>query len=250
VLDSYLMCGTPRTGSTLLCGLLASTGVAGYPESYFRRQDEASYARRWGIPIAPDGASRYADYVRAAIEAGRTRNGVFAARIMWGTMDELTGGLRAACPGLPGRGRDADLLSTVFGQTRYLYLWREGAVRQAVSWLRAEQTGFWHDTGGPGEAQAPHREPRYDGAEISRLVGTIREDNQAWRDWFAAQGVQPYPVRYEDLDADPAGVTRSVLSFLGLKPPPGCAIIAPSRRLADGVSDDWVARYRAAAPAG
>lgn len=243
VLDSYLMCGTPRTGSTLLCGLLASTGVAGYPESYFRRQSAASYACQWGIPAAPDGGSRYADYARAAIEAGRTENGVFAARIMWGTMDELTGKLRAVCPGLPGR--DADLLSTVFGQTSYVYLWRDDVVRQAVSWLRAEQTGFWHDTGGLGEAQAPQREPRYDSAAISALVGTIREHNQAWRDWFAAQGVQPYPVRYEDLDADPAAVTRDILGFLGLEPAAGSAVTAPDRRLADDLTEEWVARYRA-----
>ena len=31
--DSYMICSTPRTGSTLLCELLESTGVAGRPES-------------------------------------------------------------------------------------------------------------------------------------------------------------------------------------------------------------------------
>jgi hypothetical protein len=35
----YLVCGTARTGSTYLCDLLASTGVAGHPESYFRETD-------------------------------------------------------------------------------------------------------------------------------------------------------------------------------------------------------------------
>jgi LPS sulfotransferase NodH len=234
VLDSYLMCGTPRTGSTLLCALLESTGVAGRPESYFRTQDEPSFAREWGIPADRDGGFGYAGYVRAAVEAGRTANRVFAARIMWGTMDELTGKLRSDCPELPGQ--DADLLSTVFGRTSYLHLWRDDVVRQAVSWLRAEQTGFWHDTGGPGEPRAPDREPQYDGAKIGCLVHTIGEHNAAWRDWFAAEGIQPHSVRYEDLDADP----------LGLEPPPGCAIIAPSRRLADGVTEDWVTRYRSA----
>ncbi|HEX7161024.1 MAG TPA: Stf0 family sulfotransferase [Trebonia sp.] len=46
---SYLICATPRTGSSLLCGLLDSTGVAGHPESWFRRQDEREFAAGWGI---------------------------------------------------------------------------------------------------------------------------------------------------------------------------------------------------------
>ena len=54
--DSCLICATPRTGSTLLCGLLASTKVAGHPESYFREPDEQLWAARWGIARSSDGA--------------------------------------------------------------------------------------------------------------------------------------------------------------------------------------------------
>jgi len=32
---AYLVCSTPRSGSTLLCELLKSTGVAGRPDEYF-----------------------------------------------------------------------------------------------------------------------------------------------------------------------------------------------------------------------
>ena len=34
---SYLVCATPRSGSTLLCALLEGTGVAGRPKEYFER---------------------------------------------------------------------------------------------------------------------------------------------------------------------------------------------------------------------
>jgi trehalose 2-sulfotransferase len=78
--SSYLICATPRTGSSLLCGLLDSTGVAGHPESWFRRQDEREFAVRWGIADPPDGAFGDADYFLAAAAAGSTANGVFAAR--------------------------------------------------------------------------------------------------------------------------------------------------------------------------
>jgi hypothetical protein len=42
--DSYFVCGTPRTGSSLLLGLLESTGVAGHPQAYFREPDEPAWA--------------------------------------------------------------------------------------------------------------------------------------------------------------------------------------------------------------
>jgi LPS sulfotransferase NodH len=81
---AYVMCGTPRTGSTLLCALLASTGVAGRPQSYFRQADVDTYATTWRIPRVPDGRFTFADYLRGALIAGRSANGVFAARMMWG----------------------------------------------------------------------------------------------------------------------------------------------------------------------
>ena len=46
--DAYIICGTPRTGSTLLCGLLASTKAAGNPDSFFRREIIGWWAEQWG----------------------------------------------------------------------------------------------------------------------------------------------------------------------------------------------------------
>jgi LPS sulfotransferase NodH len=97
-IDSYLICATPRTGSTLLCGLLDSTGVAGHPESYFRREGEQEWAARWGIASPSDGTFSYADYLQAAIRTGSTANGVFAARIMWETLGEVAAKLAPFLP--------------------------------------------------------------------------------------------------------------------------------------------------------
>jgi LPS sulfotransferase NodH len=72
--SSYLICGTPRTGSTLLCSLLTSTGVAGRPDSYFRQPDLNRWAREFGVPIAPDGTFDYNALVDGAVRAGSTPN--------------------------------------------------------------------------------------------------------------------------------------------------------------------------------
>jgi len=84
---SYLICSTPRTGSTLLCSLLEAAGVAGRPQSYFRKEDFAKWAKKWGLAACDRDQFGFAGYLSAAINAGRTGNGVFAARIMWDPWD-------------------------------------------------------------------------------------------------------------------------------------------------------------------
>lgn len=221
MLTSYLLCATPRSGSTLLCGLLKATGVAGLPESYFRQPDEPAWARRWGV------TGGYDAYVQAVVAAGTTDNGVFGARLMWGTVDEVVAKLDDAQPG--GRAAtDLEQLNLAFDQPRFVYLWRDDIVAQAVSWLRAEQTAFWQDGDGTNGL-----EPRYDRERLRSLVRMIDEHNAAWRAWFAATGVTPHPIRYEDLIADMDRITRDLLAFLGVEAPADHRVGARHRRLGD-----------------
>ena len=137
---NYFVCATPRTGSSLLLGLLASTGLAGRPEAYFRDPDEGDRARRWGIAGPDDSAFDYRQFVGAAREAGTTPNGVFGAKLMWGTLDEVVAKLAPDTTGA-----DRAVLTGVFGPLSFVYLRREDEVAQAVSWLRAEQTQITYE---------------------------------------------------------------------------------------------------------
>ncbi|MFG6191994.1 Stf0 family sulfotransferase [Nonomuraea sp. JJY05] len=214
--------------------------AAGRPQAYFREPDEALWAERWGLP----SAAGYGEYLRAALAAGRTENGVFGAKLMWGTLDHVVARLMLVHPGLAGQ--DVRLLERAFGRTRFVYLRRDDVLAQAVSWLRAEQTGTWYlDNAGEAGGGAPGgRAPSYDAAGIRELIERIEEHNAAWERWFASSGVRPHQVRYEDLDADPAGVTRGILGFLGLDLPEGRAIVAGHRRQADELNTAWIERYR------
>src|SRR3954447_11167479 len=42
---AYLVCATPRSGSTLLCELLKSTGLAGRPAEYFENLTSTGFPR-------------------------------------------------------------------------------------------------------------------------------------------------------------------------------------------------------------
>jgi LPS sulfotransferase NodH len=246
---AYFICATPRTGSSLLLGLLDSTGVAGHPQAYFRSPDEVAWSERWGIPHASQHALGYGDFVRAALAAGRTGNGVFGAKLMWGTHAELTSRLAGLHPDLAGD--ELRLLEREFGRVGFVWLRRDDILAQAVSWLRAEQTGVWF-VGGKGEigggGAAGRDEPRFDRDAITRILRTVVEHNAGWDRWFETYGIQPYRIRYEDLSADPVAVTRGVLDFLGLVLPDGRRIAPSHQRQADRLNEEWAARYRLSSP--
>src|SRR3954470_3229203 len=169
---SYLVCATPRSGSTLLCRALGQTGVAGRPEEYFEaRRDtgrppaprdyfigaegidlDALLGRDHSLPPAPDhsslaGVGDYADHVAAALERGTTANGVFGAKVMWGHLSDFS----ALAGGAP-----PELFNRLFGRPRYVWVSRRDRVRQAVSLWKAIQTQAWAaDDGDAGP------EPRY-----------------------------------------------------------------------------------------
>jgi len=221
--------------------LLKSTRVAGVPKSYFRKQDEDSLALEWGVCRQSDGQIDFADFIRRAISAGSTENGVFAARIMWGTMEEVVENLDCLHQDLVGD--TLGLLNRAFDRVRFVYLYRKDSIAQAVSWARAEKTDTWHDLG-DGEAVSKI-ELTYDFDEIHNYVELIDAHHAAWRLWFDSLGVRPYELSYEALDLDPVGTTQGVLGFLGLHVPRDRTVTAGNRRLADSLSANWITSYRA-----
>ena len=213
--------------------------MAGRPASYFNRRGLHDYATRWRIDRPDDG--RIDDtYVRSALTAGTTPNGVFGARIMAETLPELLRDLAAAAAG-PAAG-DVDLLSAHLGRLRFVHLRRRDVVAQAVSWAKALQTHYWH----PGETVQPGgQDPHYDGELIGRLVDTIESFEADWVHWFAANDIEPAEITYEDLAADPLRTALEVLDHLGLEVPPDRQPVIGHRRQADDVNADWAARFRA-----
>lgn len=237
--DSYLICATPRSGSTLLCGLLESSRVAGRPASYFNRRGLHDYADDWRIARPRDGRIDEA-YVRAALAAGKTSNGVFGGRIMAETLPELIGDLAAADSG--SAVTDLELLSAQPGRLRFVHLRRRDVVAQAVSWAKALQTHYWH----PGEAVKPGgQHPHYDEELIGRLLAAIDKFEADWTLWFTAHSIVPCQVVYEELAADPLRAAHKVLAYLGLHVPPDRQLVIGHRRQADQVNADWAARFRA-----
>jgi len=262
----YLVCATPRSGSTLLCEGLERTGVAGRPREYFEALKETGVPRRpreyfWGlrspevIRLLPQDSqldreaerspswSRedYAGHLTAALLEGTTPDGVFGAKLMWGYFDDFLELMRGI-PRFGGMG-DGSLLNAAFPELKYVFVSRSDKVRQAVSLWRALQTWVWRKADGQVEGE-PEREQRvvYSFDAIDHLLDQLRRHEDAWRGFFFRIGQQPLALYYEEVASDLDGAVARVLDTLGIERPP-TPTPAAMRRQSDELSESWVQSY-------
>jgi LPS sulfotransferase NodH len=260
---SYLVCATPRSGSTLLCRTLDQTGVAGHPQEYFealrhsglpRRPHEyfdadrhANIVERLAFREMPEGMAEpnplwhpdtYDQYLAWALEQGTTPNGVFGAKLMWGYLGDFAQLLR----GIDGMAERPlpEMLARAFPGLRYIQITRENKIRQAVSLWKAVQTQSWKRE--PGEAQRPV-ELVFSFRAINYLVRLLTAHDASWDAYFLGLGYEPLKVTYEELAESTDAVIRRVLEHLGIPAPAELEIESPQLSVqADEVSEEWVRR--------
>jgi LPS sulfotransferase NodH len=193
--DAYIICGTPRTGSTLLCKLLASTGTSGDPHSFYRRQDVSAWAEEWKLPGRDTmGELEFnVAYLNSALSAGKGGSDVFGLRLMRENLGELSAILDQIFPKLAS---DTARFEKAFGRILYIHLSRENKLAQAVSLIKAQQTGLWHiaPDGSEIERVAPPQAPHYDFDRVKGELAELEAYDAAWNFWFAAQGITPLRV--------------------------------------------------------
>lgn len=246
VYDAYVICTSPRSGSTLLCNILSKTGVSGNPGSWFHDPSVSEWLGYYNLTPDRSMPERevLAEIFRAAIAKGRLATGIFGLRLQRHSFAYFRRKLAVLHPEYPG---DAGRFQAAFGRTQFVHLTRRDKVEQAVSYVKAQQSGLWHAApdGTELERLSPPRTPVYNAAEIRTRFEEMMAYDRGWEQWFMAEQINPLRITYETLSKDPLGTVRWLLDCLGLEGSAADGATPGIARLADDVNRDWVARFRA-----
>jgi trehalose 2-sulfotransferase len=229
----------------MLCDLMAATGVLGRPASYYRSQSITDWAEKLGVAKNVETGSEEFEcaYLTSIRNHGTDASGMFGLRLMWDTVEGLVERLGMIYPDAPS---DHALFERAFGQPVYVSLAREDTVAQAVSLVRAKQSGQWHFAS-DGSVRQGAKAPKpinYDAKAITQELMTIVKDDAAWRAWFESQAISPVEVTYEALSRHPKTVIAGLLEAVGQDPAIAQDVAPATAKTADEESRKWIARYR------
>lgn len=215
----YVICSTPRCGSTYLAREMWRSGLCGAPHEYFNFFTVMMrYSARLGTYSLPDYMSRI-----LALRTGP--NGVFGFKAH---LDQYL------------FFRDFSFQFPRFQPLKHIEIYREDLAAQAISRVIARQTRQW-------TAEQPVQgKTRYDAAAIGAAVKELEQANRSWQRVFQQAGVQPLRISYEALCREPASTVRRVIDFLGVEAAAAAPVEAlpPIVRQSDPQKGEWLARYR------
>ena len=272
---SYLVCATPRSGSTLVCEALKATGVAGKPEEYFealrqtgRPRSPVDYFRGVDDPSIFDhlgehgseggqaqsplwSRTAYDRYLEWTKEVGTTPNGVYGAKMMWMYFGDFVSLVRNVpeYKSVPL----AELLHEVFPDLTFVRVQRANKLRQAVSLWKAIQTATWRQEGDQTQADEGDAYARFSRenrtnlifhySAIDHLLNQLLAWEAAWDSFFAYTGIRPVLVLYENFQRDIEGSTCNLLEQLGIEAPGDFSFEPRMKKQADNINVDWARRY-------
>lgn len=202
---AYAIITTPRTGSSYLCQLLESTGIAGLPREHLRHPTET---------LTLECGFDYVRLLRHLMATQITSNGVFGTKLI---SHFLRDHLQAHT------GEMMELLAGL----NFIRLKRRDIAAQAVSIYLARHTNVWH-LHSPEERESYTRsiEQGFDAGDVDfeeiRGYYLSMLDQESWIDRLLDElGGSPLVVDYDALIAAPRETVRRILDHLGLDGPEG-----------------------------
>ncbi len=229
----YMICATPRSGSTFLCEALRLTSIAGHPDEYFGPMHPPRWQETWGV-------STVHDYVEEVLKHGATPNGVFGVKIMKLYWKHFLNTLQLAnTPDLPA---DDSLVLDTFPGMKFIWITRRDKVRQGVSWAKAMQGVPWTwDEDRPFVSEA---ELVFDFDAIDQFIEETVIHEAAWQAFFSAHAIEPFVVVYEDFVQAYEVTLRALLAFLDIPVPVDFHFQLPKiKQQANSQSEEWVNLY-------
>lgn len=217
-LRSIVVCSHPRSGSTLLGEAMHAAGGLGCPLEYMHRGFRPGFVKRWGVADLPS-------YIATMHRRRTAPNGTFSTKLFWQDLEETAHERDPdrfpAFPANDPETTDDAVYRALYAELerfapnpRFVYLRRRDRVRQAVSAVVATQTGLWREIPGVGRREAVG-EAAFDYQRIHDALAYADWCKAHWDRFFAANGIVPLLVDYEELTQDYERVVARLLETLG-----------------------------------
>lgn len=182
---NYVICTTPRTRSTVLCDLLISSDVAGYPREYHEEHESLK-----GLDITEPAT--YHNYVSVSTSP----NDACGIQVMYEKKHIVE--------------KFID-----FKKVKCIWLRRENKIKQAISLMKAIKRNCFYETDetrkndGLNQIKITHDEIVYKTFEL------IAED-KSWGHYFQENQIRPLIIWYKDLatETQQRECLKKVLDFL------------------------------------
>ncbi len=221
----YAIVSTPRAGSTFLAGLLASMG--------FGRPIE--HLRPWMVQLIQNRPPHLFDMVRflqTFICLG-SEDSTFGTKLISHFIGDVMDRFSPV---------ERSYLRELIGRFKIIYLIREEKLDQAISSIRARQTGIWHVTD-PAEItalDASDLSANY--AEIAWEVDQCIVQETMLADWMAALPACLL-ITYKELSDKPAAVAEKIGDYFGVTftSPPASSYIKLSDALTHRMHTGYLA---------
>ena len=226
---SYAILTTPRSGSTYLCDLLDSTGIAGHPSEHLR--------------LAAQELARYCNFNYLSLldnlkQYRTTDNGVFGTKLIshfWFELQQTRPDFRQIFQSID----------------KFILLVRQDKLAQAVSLVVAQKTNVWHLR---GDAKNVNYRSKLEDIEIDNSLlneveqkyDFINKQEARLRKILSDNQVEPFEVVYEDiLENAPLQIDR-IIDFLGIaKPEPYLMNIESGiKKMPSSISQEIIRQYR------
>ena len=219
--NTYAIVAQARTGSTMLEERLRARGL-GMPFEYLNPNLEKALVARWTGAEKP---VRFARYLELLKQHRTTPNGYFGLKCLHSQLDR--------------RFNRAALVRTfLLTFDRIVVLNRRDKLAQAISAVRAEQTGQW-----TSRLAGAGREPAFDTRTISQRIHRFLLQDRALAGMKLESDRPVLALAYEELHDAPEENWARIQAFLGVEPAPADDARPQTQRQRDAMSAEWERLY-------
>ena len=221
VSNSYAIVAQARTGSTMLEERLRARGL-GMPFEYLNPNLEKALVARWTGSEKPVGFERYLDLLK---QHRTTPSGYFGIKCLHSQLDRQFK-------------RAASARAFLLAFDRIVVLNRRDKLAQAISAVRAEQTGQW-----TSHLASAGKEPVFDSRQISQRIHRFLLQDRALAAMKLDNDRPVLALAYEELRDAPEENWARIQRFLGVESAPPENARPHTERQRDAVSAEWERIY-------